>query len=110
MASHVFPLVWYLILSYFLGGCIACGWQLLSFPFAGVAVMKQAAAQRSAARETDRRVNFINEFVQGIRVVKFYAWERRFIQTVDQAREAEMTQMRRFLVFKVRSFLFVELL
>lgn len=45
-----------------------------SFPIAGFFVGKQARAQRAAAVESDKRVSVINEFVQGIRVVKYYAW------------------------------------
>jgi hypothetical protein len=40
--------------------------KLLSFPIAGKAVAKQAECQTRAAYQTDSRVGFINEFVQGI--------------------------------------------
>jgi hypothetical protein len=37
----------------------------------------------------------------GIRVVKYYAWERPFIKVVDKARDNELIHLRGFLFWKV---------
>ena len=47
--------------------------QIFSFPFAGVFIGRQLRAQKNALQETDKRVSVINEFIQGIRVVKYAA-------------------------------------
>jgi ATP-binding cassette subfamily C (CFTR/MRP) protein 1 len=39
--------------------------------------------------------------------VKYYAWERPFINVVDKAREAELAHLRKFLLYKAIGFLVV---
>ena len=43
-----------------------------------------------AAAFTDQRVKLVNEFLSGIRVVKFYSWEVPFQKRIDEARENEL--------------------
>ncbi|QQP37021.1 ATP-binding cassette sub-family C member 4, partial [Caligus rogercresseyi] len=38
------------------------------------------------AQKTDRRVRIINEILEGIRVIKMYAWEYSFMDMVNKAR------------------------
>lgn len=35
---------------------------------------------------TDARIRIINEIIQGIQTIKFYAWEKPFAKFVDQIR------------------------
>ncbi|KAI9327008.1 hypothetical protein DFJ73DRAFT_632281 [Zopfochytrium polystomum] len=39
---------------------------------------------------TDRRTNVVNETLQGIRIIKYFAWERSFLKKIDEARDKEM--------------------
>ena len=39
---------------------------------------------------TDTRVKLMNEILSGIRVLKYYAWERAFSEKVDVVREEEL--------------------
>lgn len=39
---------------------------------------------------TDKRVKLMNEIMNGIRIIKFYAWEKPFQQEVDKYRKAEL--------------------
>ncbi|KAI8811583.1 P-loop containing nucleoside triphosphate hydrolase protein [Cladochytrium replicatum] len=39
---------------------------------------------------TDKRVNLINEVLQGIRIVKFFAWESRFIERITKIRLTQL--------------------
>jgi len=39
----------------------------------------------------DERSNVMDEILQGIRVIKYFAWERSFIDKVNKIREREMT-------------------
>lgn len=45
------------------------------------------------ALKTDLRVGIIHEVVQGIKVIKMYAWEPFFRSIVSQAREEELRQV-----------------
>ncbi|KAH8336344.1 hypothetical protein KR059_002930 [Drosophila kikkawai] len=46
------------------------------------------------AERTDARVGIMNELVQGIQVIKMYAWERPFQAVVAEARRREIKQIR----------------
>ncbi|RKO93599.1 P-loop containing nucleoside triphosphate hydrolase protein, partial [Blyttiomyces helicus] len=39
---------------------------------------------------TDKRVNAVNEMLQGIRIIKYFAWESKFIKRINSARSAEI--------------------
>ncbi|EAT32708.1 AAEL015067-PA [Aedes aegypti] len=58
-------------------------------------VGKKAASYRlKTATRTDRRVRFMNEIIQGIQVIKMYAWEPSFGRMVDQIRRREIRGIR----------------
>ncbi|XP_058974144.1 ATP-binding cassette sub-family C member 4 isoform X2 [Musca domestica] len=46
------------------------------------------------AERTDARVGIMNELVQGIQVIKMYAWEKPFQNVVKEARRREVKQIR----------------
>lgn len=46
------------------------------------------------AVRTDDRVGIMNEIIQGIQVIKMYAWERPFQRVVCEARRLEVKQIR----------------
>lgn len=46
------------------------------------------------AERTDARVGIMNELVQGIQVIKMYAWEKPFQAVVGEARRREIKQIR----------------
>lgn len=49
---------------------------------------------------TDKRINVTNEILQNIRIIKYFAWERRFGRIVDEKRQAELKALRsRFLLW-----------
>lgn len=49
---------------------------------------------------TDKRINVTNEVLQNIRIIKYFAWEKRFGMIIDEKRHAELTALRsRFMVW-----------
>ncbi|ORY36010.1 P-loop containing nucleoside triphosphate hydrolase protein, partial [Rhizoclosmatium globosum] len=38
----------------------------------------------------DGRTNVVNEVLQGIRIIKYFAWEKKFLEKINQARDKEM--------------------
>ncbi|KAJ3120151.1 hypothetical protein HK098_004819 [Nowakowskiella sp. JEL0407] len=48
--------------------------------------------QEASQAASDKRVNLINEVLQGIRVVKYLAWEPEFIRRINIAREGQIAQ------------------
>lgn len=51
--------------------------------------------QQVIMSSTDKRIQATNEVLQNIRIIKFFAWEERFAQIVDEARVAELKALRR---------------
>lgn len=51
--------------------------------------------QQVIMQATDKRIHSTNEVLQNIRIIKFFAWEERFAQVVDESRTAELKALRR---------------
>ncbi|KAH0609923.1 uncharacterized protein H6S33_012469 [Morchella sextelata] len=51
--------------------------------------------QQAIMSTTDKRIHTTNEVLQNIRIIKFFAWEERFGQVVDESRTAELKNLRR---------------
>lgn len=54
-------------------------------------------ARRDMVKYTDNRVSLINEVVQTIRVIKFYAWEASFEEQINKARSRELSSLHTYL-------------
>lgn len=48
---------------------------------------KTAVYRFRNAKKTDSRIRIMNEIIQGIQIIKMYAWERAFAKVVDQIRK-----------------------
>ena len=72
------------------------------------------------AKRTDDRVSIMNELIQGIQVIKMYAWEMPFRNVVKETRKKEVDQIEKAqyirgvymstMVFTERSTLFLAIL
>lgn len=51
--------------------------------------------QQTIMTTTDKRIHTTNEVLQNIRIIKFFAWEERFGQVVDESRTAELKNLRK---------------
>ncbi|KAI1767485.1 P-loop containing nucleoside triphosphate hydrolase protein [Hypoxylon sp. FL1150] len=50
--------------------------------------------QRKIMAATDKRIHTTNEILQNIRIIKYFAWEKRFSDIVDEKRRAELKALR----------------
>lgn len=55
-------------------------------------------ARAKTTKMTDVRVRLINEIIQGVRVIKAYAWESAAIQQVEETRSTELKNLRALFV------------
>ncbi|KAE8151122.1 ATP-dependent bile acid permease [Aspergillus avenaceus] len=82
-------------------------YRLLGFSsFAGIVIMvfmmpinlfiaKQfTKVQNQILASTDARIHATNEILQNIRIIKYFAWEQRFQDTVNEKRKAELKALR----------------
>uniref|UniRef100_A0A0K2T7J4 ATP-binding cassette sub-family C member 4 n=1 Tax=Lepeophtheirus salmonis TaxID=72036 RepID=A0A0K2T7J4_LEPSM len=82
-----------LITSYFAGiEAVAGGALLIFFIFFQTYMGKMFSKLRlMTASKTDIRIQIMNEILDGIKVIKMYAWETPFVQLVTNARKNEMS-------------------
>jgi ATP-binding cassette subfamily C (CFTR/MRP) protein 1 len=62
----------------------------LMVPLTGFTAGKLFGLRRTLVGFADKRVNLISEVVNGIRVIKFYAWEHAFADRVNAIRKQEV--------------------
>ncbi len=68
-----------------------------------VPLKKKLAKQLEQLRQavifvTDQRVRLINDVLQGIQIIKLYAWENSFLQQILSVRSSEMALMHREII------------
>ncbi|KKK27136.1 hypothetical protein ARAM_001306 [Aspergillus rambellii] len=82
-------------------------YRLLGFSsFAGIVIMvlvlpvnlfiakKFSKLQNQILKGTDARIHSTNEILQNIRIIKYFAWEQRFTDIVNEKRKAELRALR----------------
>ncbi|KAL5489922.1 hypothetical protein ACEPAI_4754 [Sanghuangporus weigelae] len=77
---------------------------IIGFPLQYILVRIMVKARMSMVQITDRRVRLTNEILQGIRLIKLYAWEAFYSHQLASLREKEIAKIRR--ITYARSFLF----
>lgn len=53
------------------------------------------SSQKLIMAATDKRIHTTNEILQNIRIIKYFAWEYRFSEIVDDKRKAELKALRK---------------
>ena len=67
---------------------------LLALPLIVGVGKKLPEIRMRVQRAADLRVKLTTEFISAIRIVKYYAWERPFLQKIDDSREAEIVHLK----------------
>lgn len=67
---------------------------ILIIPLQSYLFDTQTKIRMATVELTDKRVKLLNEILQGIKVVKFYAWEKPFANLVSEHRDAEVKKHR----------------
>ena len=83
-----------------LAGCVVLV-TLTVFSYYTAVVLKRARIK--VMRNTERRVHLIEELLQGIRVIKSYAWETPLANEVEKVRKAELRNLGIMLFFSAVS-------
>jgi ABC-type multidrug transport system fused ATPase/permease subunit len=85
-----------LLMHYIGPSCmVGLGVMMLSVPLKNFLARKLGAMRKRVIRATDRRVKLINDVLQGIRIIKLYAWEKSFLKLISAVRGEEMDCMTR---------------
>ncbi|KAJ3435309.1 multidrug-resistance like protein 1 isoform i [Anaeramoeba flamelloides] len=73
----------------------------ISIPFNKWVMKKFTTLHLAVMKLLDFRIKIMNEILQGIKIIKFYAWERFFDLKVMDARKSESRSIKRMLLWRV---------
>lgn len=71
------------------------GYMILTAPFNGIMLNLINKTRKEKMKDTDFRVKLMNEVLNGIRVIKFYAWEAAFQEKIESIRRVEAKHIRK---------------
>ncbi|KAJ7730232.1 multidrug resistance-associated ABC transporter [Mycena maculata] len=74
---------------------VGLGVLLLGFPMQMMLVKVMFAQRKKGVKITDTRVRLSNEVLQGIRLIKYYAWESFYTHQIGTLREREIATVRK---------------
>ncbi|XP_036920078.1 ATP-binding cassette sub-family C member 2 [Sturnira hondurensis] len=69
---------------------------LVLIPANGIIAVKNKAIQVKNMKEKDRRLKIMNEILNGIKILKYFAWEPSFRNQVHNIRKKELKNLLRF--------------
>ncbi|KAG0196954.1 hypothetical protein BGX28_009530, partial [Mortierella sp. GBA30] len=73
---------------------------LLVNPLQAWIMSKLAPIRKQASEFTDSRIRLTSEVLQGIKVIKFFAWEPSFLQKLSEIRKQELHNISRLLLIR----------
>ncbi|XP_056384892.1 ATP-binding cassette sub-family C member 2 [Hyla sarda] len=83
------------------------GVMILLIPINAVLATKSKSFQMKNMKNKDKRLKIMNEILNGIKILKLYAWEPSFEKQVQEIREKELKDMLHFAyLFSVSLFIF----
>ncbi|XP_019905023.2 multidrug resistance-associated protein 1 [Esox lucius] len=68
---------------------------ILIFPLNGFIAKKRSKLQEVQMKYMDGRIKLMNEILNGIKILKFYAWEKAFLEQVLGYREKELKALKK---------------
>ncbi|KAI9138247.1 P-loop containing nucleoside triphosphate hydrolase protein [Paraphysoderma sedebokerense] len=86
------------------------GLMILFGPLQGIAMSVLSRLRKGVQAVTDDRVKLINESLQGIKIIKFFAYESAFLDSIAKLRLKELSFVRRLAVWKAAVFGIVEII
>lgn len=69
---------------------------ILLIPINGVLATIQRKLQIAQMKQKDQRIKLMNEVLNGMKVLKLYAWENSFQEKVDKIRNQELDTLRKY--------------
>jgi len=73
---------------------VGFGIMILLIPLQGLIAARLGKLRKTLLDWTDTRIKLMNEVLQGIRVIKFYAWEQNFADAINGVRASEVVVLR----------------
>lgn len=73
---------------------ITAGVLIIAMPIAAALGNRFGAFRLNIQKNGDKRLKLTNELLQGIRIVKYYAWENAFRDNIESNRDTELISVR----------------
>ncbi|KNE56826.1 hypothetical protein AMAG_02600 [Allomyces macrogynus ATCC 38327] len=75
-----------------LGPSALAGFALMAIftPIQGIVLKRLSVYRKDGQILTDQRVKLINEMLQGVRILKLFGWEEKFVDSIMDVREKEL--------------------
>ena len=81
---------------------VGIGMMALLLPVNMVISKRFASVQKKILAATDARIHTTNEVLTNIRIIKYFAWEQRFLGIVDEKRVVELRELRnRYIIWTI---------
>ncbi|KAL8579573.1 hypothetical protein ACOMHN_025526 [Nucella lapillus] len=72
------------------------GVMIVVFPFNGFIMTKLNSLMNNILLQKDQKMKLINEVLNGMKILKLYAWEQSFLQQINDVRRKELTILVRY--------------
>lgn len=107
----VIGLVTWIVYTRYLGAAVYAGLVVacLTFPLSVFAGVKLKALQTEQMKFKDERVKTVNEVLNGMKVLKLYAWEPSFQKLIENIRNTELSIMKRIAIYNSAVFFLFQL-
>ncbi|KAG0377306.1 hypothetical protein BGX24_006350 [Mortierella sp. AD032] len=73
---------------------------ILANPIQAWAMSRLGPVRKRASQFTDKRIRLTSEILQGIKVIKFFSWESRFLEKLSETRKSELANVARLLYIR----------
>ncbi|KAG0276411.1 hypothetical protein BGZ95_007580 [Linnemannia exigua] len=73
---------------------------ILANPIQAWAMSRLGPVRKRASQFTDKRIRLTSEILQGIKVIKFFSWEPRFLEKLSEIRKSELANVARLLYIR----------
>ncbi|KAJ2881034.1 hypothetical protein H4R27_004351, partial [Coemansia aciculifera] len=90
--------IWYMYMLLGVSALVGLTMTVLYMPLSKALLTYVAGIEEKMASLSDERVTVITELLQGIKAVKLFGWESRFLEMVDERRERQLKYLWRSMV------------
>jgi ABC-type multidrug transport system fused ATPase/permease subunit len=80
---------------------VGLGVMVLFFPVTWFLIKRIGVNYEALSTAKDRRNELVNELLQGIRMIKYFAWETRWQDRVAEARKTEVSKLIKVVTYDV---------
>lgn len=107
----VIGLVTWIVYTQYLGAAVYAGLVVacLTFPLSVFVGTRLKALQTEQMKFKDERVKTVNEVLNGMKVLKLYAWEPSFQKLIEGIRNTELAIMRKIAIYNAAVFFLFQL-